>query len=422
MEEALKTKDEQLSSALDGERSRATASNLEKKEWSDVRLDLENKVAEAESLNKSMKMELDRLRADHEQETRQLRKDSSARSDSQLQQENDQLRRSLQEQEQVTEEVRREAQEFLQEMRTLSKQSETTYEKQLELEKTNDQLEREVREWRNRYARSKAQMGGMRASSIGLPLGHDPAKLVREKGFIEENGVVKDVHVTKFQIAIDELVQTARRESPERVVDVMKLVVVSVRRITRDLDESAGQDDDFAHQQSKLKARVSATANGLITASKNFAAGAGISPVSLLDAAASNLTAAVVELLRAVKIRPTPAGELEDDDDGTVTPVDSAGGFFSPRSTTQASSTQGSLPPPPPFQGLGGAGARASTESSAYSPINSPRESMDPYPSNGLNGMTNGSYLGMGKGPNGYHDSRGSDVKMQNPYSAYEGI
>ncbi|POR36698.1 Protein SPA2 [Tolypocladium paradoxum] len=428
MEDAMKKKEDEMSSILDGERSRATAVNLDKKELADLRLDLENKLAEAQNLNKTMKQELDRMRDDHDRETRQLRDELSdvqqnprgARSgngDTELQRENDELRESLRQQQQVTEEVRREAQEFLREMRMLSQQSGSTYEKHAEMEKTIEQLEREVRDWRNRYARTKTQLRNMRASSLGLTMEEDAAKYVRDKGFMEENGLVKDVHVTKFQIAIDELLQTARKETPDKVIDAMKLVVVSVRRITRDLDESTPHDDELVQQQGKLKAKVSSSANGLITASKNFAAGAGLSPVSLVDAAASHLTAAIVDLLRIVKIRATPTGELEDDDDGTMTPVDSTG-FFSPRSTAQVSAPD-SLPPPPPFQGLGG--PRASAESSAYSPISSPRESVDPYPRNGTNGMTNGGgYMGLNQSlsasSGGYgmqqRDSRAEDLQI----------
>jgi hypothetical protein len=94
-------------------------------------------------------------------------------------------------------------------------------------------------------------------------------------------------------------------------------------------------------------------------------------------------------LLRVVKIRPTPADELEDDDEGSVTPVESTG-FFSPRSTTHISSPRGEFPPPPPFQGLGG--LRGSADSSAYSPITSPRESVDPNSARGGAGM---GYPGM---------------------------
>ncbi|KAF7561838.1 hypothetical protein G7046_g2312 [Stylonectria norvegica] len=391
MEDAMKKKEDEMKSVLDGERSRALAANTEKKEWADLRLSLENKLAEAQSLNDSMKYELERMREDHDSETHQLRSQvavaeqharnaptTTANVDSELQQENEDLRNALREQQQVTEEVRHEAQEFLREMRVLSQQSGSTWERHGELEATIEQLEHEVRDWRNRYARTKTQLRNMRASSMGVTIEQDAGKYVREKGFTEDTGLVKDVHVTKFQIAIDELLQRARRDDPEKVIDAMKSVVVSVRRITKDIDESPKHDEEQAQQQARLKSKVSSTANNLITASKNFAAGAGISPVSLLDVAASHLTAAIVDLLKTAKIRATPTGELEDDDDGTVTPVDSSG-FFSPgsSSTAPAPAPQSTLALPPAFQGLGG--DRESADSSAYSPINSARQSADPY-------------------------------------------
>ncbi|KAH7375686.1 hypothetical protein B0T11DRAFT_11922 [Plectosphaerella cucumerina] len=425
MEDAVRKKDDELANVLDGERSRATASNTEKQEWADLRMNLENKLAEAQDLNASMKSELDRMRDDngrlqdaHASETRQLQDEidslqvnlnqmaraaqttnqNQGPSDSQLQQENQQLRQALQEQEQVTEEARREAREFLKEMRMLSQQSGSTWDRQAELEKTVENLEQEVRDWRNRYARTKTQLRNLRASSMGLTIDQEAGRYLREKGFTEDSGLVKDVHVTKFQIAIDELLQQARGDTPDKVIDAMKRVVVSVRRITKDIDESAPADENTAQQQAKLKGKVSSTANNLITASKNFASAAGLSPVSLLDAAASHLVAAVVDMLRTVKIRATPAGELEDDDDGTVTPVDSTG-FFSPRTNSiqqPIMSQDSSLPLPPAFQGLGP--NRVSADSSAYSPVSSPRQSIDPYGrrpmSRSLNGATNGATNG----------------------------
>lgn len=400
---------DKLSTALDGERSRASAVDAERQEWSGVRADLERRLAEAQSLNESVKEELERMQFQHEQETRQLRDELSGAqrgggggivggiggpSDPDLGRENQELRESLRRQQQVTDEVRREAQEFLREMRALSQQSGATYEKQAEMERTMQQLEREAREWRNRYARAKTQARSMRSSSLGLGLGadDDASQCLRDKGFVDDGGLVKDVHVTRFQIAVDELLQTARRETADRVTEAMKLVVVSVRRITRDVDEAAPDGGgEAAQQHARLKAKVSSTANGLITASKNFGAAAGLSPVSLLDAAASHLCAAIIDLLRAVKIRATPAGELDDDDDGgagaggSATPVDAAAGFMSPRSATRAPGAEGLPPPPPPFQGLGG--ARASAESSAYSPVNSPRESAGPYSHGGGGGV-----------------------------------
>ncbi|KAI1334635.1 hypothetical protein F5Y15DRAFT_409579 [Xylariaceae sp. FL0016] len=427
MEDQMKKKDDELGALLDGERSRASASNLEKKEWDDLRTDLESKLSQAQNLNNSMQDELDRMRDDHQLETRDLReaienaqKSSSGPGDGEAVRENEELRMALQEQQQITEDVRREAREFLQQMKALSEEHTPAWERQAELEKTVSSLEQEVQYWQKRYASTKTQLRNMRASSMGLTIEKDAAKYVRDKGFLEDNGVVKDVHVTKFQIAIDELLRCARSEEPDKVIDRMKSVVVSVRRITKDIDESQPQDEQFAHQQQKLKSRVSATANNLITASKNFVSAAGISPVSLLDAAASHLVAALVELLRTVKIRATPAGELEDDDDGSITPVDSAA-FFSNRTTTTqqdpyAQPQPSPLVPPPPFQGLR-AGIRDSANSSAYSPVSSPRESVEQY-----GARTNGAANGMGgmnymnkslpPAPNGYGPQDNEDLKI----------
>lgn len=405
LKEKLEEREKEIDRITDAERARASAANLERKEWEDMRNRLESRIAEYEEKNEALQRDIDRLRDEHANEMRRLREQledarqsmsnmSAVSADPELRRENEELRMSLKEQQQITEEVRREAQEFLREMKMLSQQTGSKWERQAEMEKTIEQLEQEVRDWRNRYARTKTQLRNMRASSLGLSIEQDAGKYVREKGFTEENGLVKDVHVTKFQISIDELLQKARRDDPEKVLDAMKTVVVAVRRITKDIDDSAMRDPELQQQQAKLKSRVSNTANSLITASKNFAASAGLSPVSLIDAAAGNLVSAVVELLRTVKIRATPAGELEDDDDGTITPVDSTG-FFSPSNSIQepprglgmgsdsrmgndrnGNSGNDTLPPPPPFQGL--SGNRNSGDSSAYSPVSSPRESMEP--------------------------------------------
>jgi hypothetical protein len=381
MEDTLKQKDDELNSILDGERTRATAANMEKKELSDLRIDLENKLADAQNLNESLQSELDRVRGSQANTERELRAQieelrlsgggsRGMGGNSDLQRENDELRSELDRQQRVTEEVRREAQEFLREMRILSERSGQSYEREEQLSNTVNKLEEEVKDWRNRYARTKTQLRSLRASSIGLTIQQDAAKYAKDSGFTQENGMVKDVHVTKFQISIDELLRTARTDDPARVNEFMKSVIVNVRRISQDIDEAPPSSGELAQQQAKLKSRVSVTANNLITASKNFVSASGLSPVSLLDAAASHLTAAVVELVRTVKIRPTPAGELEDDDDGQLEPVDTTG-FFPVRDPRQDNN-------PPPFQGL--RNNRISADSSMYSPLNSPRESTNMRP------------------------------------------
>jgi hypothetical protein len=196
-----------------------------------------------------------------------------------------------------------------------------SFEREEQLVQQVTSLENEVKEWKSRYARAKTQLRHLRASSIGLSIDSpSAAKVAKEGGFTRPDGLVKDVHVTKFQIAIDELLRTARSEDPSVVIEYIKSVVVTVRHITQDIGDATTSNGEQASQRNKMITRVSATANNLITAAKNFAASNGISPVSLLDAAASHLTAAVVELIRTVKIKPTPIGELEDDDDGSLPP------------------------------------------------------------------------------------------------------
>ncbi|KAG6367991.1 hypothetical protein INS49_002191 [Diaporthe citri] len=422
MEDQLRKKDDEMNEILDGERSRSTAANAEKTELSNMRLGLESQLAEAQNLNDSLKDQLDRLRDEHSNETRQLRDEieearssvsemGSGRNDPELVRENEELRAALEEQRQTTMQVRREAQEFLREMKMLSAQSGSSWAKQGELEKTIETLELEVKDWRNRYARARTQLRSMRSSSMDMSVDQDAGRYVREKGFTDDNGLVKDVHVTKFQVAIDELLRRARVEEPDKVIDSMKSVVMSVRRITKDIDASSSNDQS-QQQRKQLKSRVSSMANNLITAAKTFATSAGMSPISVLDAAASNLVGAIVDLLRVVKIRITPDGELEEDDDGTATPVGSVG-VFSPR-TAKSQSIQSAyqqdpypqeLPPPPPFQGLG---RRSSMDSSAYSPVNSPRESVETYNKSNGNGFPPAS--------NGYGmrrvDSRTEDLKV----------
>lgn len=201
-------------------------------------------------------------------------------------------------------------------MKALSDSNHQSSEREERLSSQMAHLQEEVHAWKDRYMKTKAQQRNMHASTNGITIEPPSARKAASEGaFSSATGLVKDVHVTKFQIAIDELLHVARTGDPSSVLDQMKPVVVSVRHITRDAGESSGGKTDATGLRSKLTMRVAATANNLITASKNFSAANGLSPVSLLDAAASHLAAAVVELIRTVKVRPTPPGELDIEDD-----------------------------------------------------------------------------------------------------------
>jgi hypothetical protein len=318
-------KDDEIGRLQDVEQSRSTESD-----WVDVKHDLEKKLEDAEMLNHSMKDQLDRIHTDQANVERDLRSqlDKAKRSQAgdggwktkfdQLERDHQTLQTKLQEQQHVTEEVRQQASGFLSEMRAMAESGGSNWEREEKLGKDVRRLEEEVQDWKGRYAKSKAQLRNLRTSSVGLSMSRpDAARYARANEFTQVDGLVKDVHVTKFQISIDELLRIARMEEPSAVLDHMKSVVVAVRSITQDVDAAAvpNRDDEKVHRRGRLKSKVSATANNVITASKNFASSNGISPVSLLDAAASHLTMAVVELVRTVKIRPTPPGESDDEDE-----------------------------------------------------------------------------------------------------------
>ncbi len=445
MDNAMRNKTDELNSLLDGERARATAANLERKEWADARADLESQLADARNLNESLRDEMDRTRDDHAAEARQLRaqmddlRESANNSsrlgggDAELERENQELRAALRDQQQVTDDVRREAQEFLREMRILSQQSGSTWEKQAELEKTIESLEQEVRDWRNRYARTKTQLRNLRASSIGLTIDQDAGKYVREKGFTTDNGMVKDVHVTKFQIAIDELLRRARIEDPEKAIDSMKAVVVSVRRITKDIDEAAPLDEELAQQQAKLKG------TRLLHGQQPHHGGQELCPVGRHLARVATRRGRV----RPRRRRGGAAAHRQDQGhpsrragrrrrrnhdarrfDRLLLPPeqrpDHVDDHVDPRLPRPAAAVPG----------LGGGRNRDSADSSTYSPISSPRESVERYPAkrpmsqnNGMmgngngNGNANGKGMGYNKGlppaPNGFGMRRGPDRRAE---------
>ena len=295
-------------------------------QWALTRQDLEKKLQAAEKLNKSLQDEIEKVRAEqpHYSGENVLWKTKYLKLD----QDHGELQGRLEEQRNLMDEVNRQGETYLKEMKAMAESGGGNLEREEQLQADVQRLEEEVKNWKSRYVKSKAQLRSVRASSLGLSIPRADASQ-HAAGLQYREGLVKDVHVTKFQIAIDELLQMARSDNPSSVLDHMKTVVLAVRGITSDIeaDPSSSKDDEVAKRRNKLKSKVSATANNLITASKNYASASGVSPVSLLDAAASHLTAAVVDLLHTAKIRPTPAGELGDDDEPVLEPLQRNGYF-----------------------------------------------------------------------------------------------
>ena len=305
------------------------ANDSERDKWANLQTDLELKLTEARDLNNKLQSELDKVRNGHANTERDLRSqvdtlttqasvgknEWKARYDN-LDKVHQELRSALLRQDKVTTEVKQEAAVFLNQMRALSERSNDSQDREDNLIRHVHKLEKEVQEWKGRYARQTTQARTLRASAMAISLQQaDAGQVAKDGGFTARDGLVKDIDVTRFQIAIDELLQSARRDEPDAVLTCVKPVVIAVRDITIDLGDPQPGQDDAMGQRHKLMAKVYATANNLVTASKNFAMSRGLSPVSLLDAAASHVTSSIVELIRLVKIRPTPVQELEGEEE-----------------------------------------------------------------------------------------------------------
>ena len=303
----------------------------ELQDWASLRSDLESKLASAMSLNKNLQSEIEKARQSQTQNERQLRIeiDQMAKAGrggdewkmryDNLDRAHQQLQGDLRQQQKVTIEVKKEAATFLREMKALAECSNQNAEREQKLVQQVHRLEDEIKDWRGRYTKVKSQLRTFRASSMSSPTQQpDMDQLLKNQAFLQHDGLVKHVHANRFQITIDELLRTARISEPSSVLAHVKSVVIAVRDITQDISRMTPSNNDETQQIDKLKARISATANNLITAAKNFATANGLSPVSLLDAAASHLTSSIVGLIQVVKIRPGSPGELEIDDDNSL--------------------------------------------------------------------------------------------------------
>ncbi|TLD23395.1 cell polarity protein-like protein [Venturia nashicola] len=374
LEHQLREKSSLVEEAQSSAKDRDSTAERERTQWTHLRSSLEAKVQEAQDLNNSLKAEIDRVQSEKQigerelqdqienarRSERDLERDLRTQLDTTRKESQDverdlrtqlaamagaamgsralsrtnsdappewrerfeTLEQELNVQRQTTEEVRRDAAQFLEEMRSLSQQSAETIGKEERLLDQVSALEREIREWKSRYSKVKSQNRSLRASSLGLPgINADVSQFAQESPYTAQDGLIKDFHVTNYQLAIDDVLQGARRpDAAEVLTEGMKQVIVAVRDISMDVESLASSEHidenglDFAKEHARVKSKLSSSANNFITATKTHVAGAGLAPVSLIDAAASHLTASVVEVIQLAKVRPSTQEELETGD------------------------------------------------------------------------------------------------------------
>ncbi|BGP44719.1 component of the polarisome [Rhodotorula kratochvilovae] len=218
-----------------------------------------------------------------------------------------QLRARLHEAEELAAELRGEVSSLVDEVRQVNERAE---ELQGEVERerdTREKAEKEAREWKERWQAAKLELRNVKAtsmlftSSISVDADWLPAS---------SDGLINDTSIAAFQTSIDDLLQAARSKEPSSVLPAARAVVQACTKVDNDVQAIAPSrlaSLPFSEQDlvNSLKVKINATLSNLLTACKNHATSFGVSPVSLLDAAASHLAATVVELVRILKIRRT---------------------------------------------------------------------------------------------------------------------
>ncbi|KAH8549939.1 hypothetical protein BGW37DRAFT_428357 [Umbelopsis sp. PMI_123] len=237
-------------------------------------------------------------------------KSSSPRDDmekyDELEEKYKQMEEDYQQQQEVVNDVRREVTNLLEELKDLSrKNGEITIEKEQAQDKLSV-VENESKEWQRKFEKAKTELRNLKGKERNKPpklevLGDD---LLRPT----EDGAISQDHVINYQVAVDDLLRSGRSEKPSSVLIAMKAVVVSCKAITEDVeayenDETKDIDAEKKDRLYAMKSQFSKGLSNLMVAAKTHANGMGISPVSLLDAAATHLTSTVVELIKLFGMR-----------------------------------------------------------------------------------------------------------------------
>ncbi|KAF9648389.1 hypothetical protein BDM02DRAFT_3082236, partial [Thelephora ganbajun] len=171
-------------------------------------------------------------------------------------------------------------------------------------------LDTQCKDYKRKYELAKTELRGLKATS---QLFLQPPK-TDDNLPMSPDGAILDIHVTAFVSAVDSLLTAGRSNSPTRVLAPMKAVVNAVTAITDDLrqfERRPRSDEVDLDVLRSLRDRAEATLSNLVVATKSHATGAGMSPVSLLDAAASHVSSTVTEIARIAFIRRATPAEQE---------------------------------------------------------------------------------------------------------------
>ncbi|KAF7362137.1 hypothetical protein MVEN_00559700 [Mycena venus] len=216
-------------------------------------------------------------------------------------------------------------------------------------------LDNQLKDYKRKYEQAKTELRSVKATSQ-LFLQAPKMDRGEDQLPVSGDGGVLDIHVTAFLSGIDALLTAGRSNAPTRVLTPMKAVVNAVSSIVDDVRAfearpARERSDVDVDALAALRERAEATLSNLVAASKTHATSAGMSPVSLLDAAASHVAVTVTEIARTVCIRKATRAEQEAAAYAVPAATSATNGFApSLRSVDEGKAAT----PPPPGSPAGG--------------------------------------------------------------------
>ncbi|KAJ7594607.1 hypothetical protein C8J56DRAFT_821455 [Mycena floridula] len=304
---------------------------------------LRRRAEEQTAAMRALQKELDEAR-----ETRQREKEREARRAQQdedelqilrdrcerLEEEREVNMQTSREDPDVVEQLRSDMQSLISELGDLSRRNdELMTAKDSDLVVIRD-LDNQLKDYKRKYEQAKTELRSVKATSQ-LFLQAPKMDKLDDQLPISNDGGVLDIHVTAFLSAVDALLTAGRSNAPTRVLTPMKSIVNVVSSIIEDVRnfERRPQRERSDVDVDALRAlcdRADTTLSNLVTASKTHATSSGLSPVSLLDAAASHVSATITDICRTVCIRKASQAEQEQFASSAPTATSSVINGFSP--------------------------------------------------------------------------------------------
>ena len=256
------------------------------------------------------------------------------------------MQRETLEQQNMVQGLRSEVATLLEELRRLSARNDAmTTDKESDVAIIRD-LHMQMSAYKRRYEGTKAELRIAQSASQVWAQPH-----VDEWKYVSPTGAVADTNLKSFQTSIDELLTTARSAAPSNVLIAMKTVVLSTTLVTDDIAKYESQPENelgaLSAQQREdvetLKTSISDALTNLMNACRNHASSQGLAPVSLIDAAATHVAIAVVEVVKLLKLRRVPR---PSEDDFSFESTNDATALSSPPSGLKPLHTRSALSPP----------------------------------------------------------------------------